>query len=229
MWNHPEPGTEPISLTLAGRFLSTVPPGKSLPLHLSWSPPYASLPLPDFNLYPFTVINCNHEHKNSVCSVSSHNELSNLRVGTVPSELGSWCRGEDSLYTAPSLHSFTSKDQQLREEKRWKLNFSLVTNCILPPPSAPSLPPAGPALVPTGPRSPVTNEEVEMTEEHLPSWSSKDFTHESREDNGTPLQYSCLENPRDRGAWWAAVCGVAQSRTQLKRLSSSSSSIHESS
>ena len=37
------------------------------------------------------------------------------------------------------------------------------------------------------------------------------------------LQYSCLENPRDGGAWWAAIYGVAQSRTQLKRLSSSSS------
>ena len=32
------------------------------------------------------------------------------------------------------------------------------------------------------------------------------------EGNGNPLQYSCLENPVDRGAWWAAVCGVAQSR-----------------
>ena len=40
------------------------------------------------------------------------------------------------------------------------------------------------------------------------------------EGNGNPLQCSCLENPRDRGAWWAAVCGVAQSRIQLKRLSS---------
>ena len=39
-----------------------------------------------------------------------------------------------------------------------------------------------------------------------------------------PLQCSCLENPRDGGAWWAAVYGVAQSRTRLKRLSSSSSS-----
>ena len=39
--------------------------------------------------------------------------------------------------------------------------------------------------------------------------------------NGNPLQYSCLENPRDAGAWWAAVYGVAQSRTRLKRLSSS--------
>ena len=44
------------------------------------------------------------------------------------------------------------------------------------------------------------------------------------EGNGTPLQCSCLENPRDGGAWWAAVYGVAQSWTQLKRLSSSSSS-----
>jgi len=42
------------------------------------------------------------------------------------------------------------------------------------------------------------------------------------EGNGNPLQCSCLENPRDRGAWWAAVSGVAQSRTRLKRLSSSS-------
>ena len=43
------------------------------------------------------------------------------------------------------------------------------------------------------------------------------------EGNGNPLQCSCLENPRDRGAWWAAVYGVAQSRTWLKRLSCSSS------
>ena len=42
--------------------------------------------------------------------------------------------------------------------------------------------------------------------------------------HGNPLQYSCLENPRDGGAWWAAIYGVKQSRTRLKRLSSSSSS-----
>ena len=42
------------------------------------------------------------------------------------------------------------------------------------------------------------------------------------EGSGNPLQCSCLENPRDRGAWWAAVYGVAQSRTRLKWLSSSS-------
>ena len=45
------------------------------------------------------------------------------------------------------------------------------------------------------------------------------------EGNDNPLQYSCLENPRDRGAWWAAVYGVTQSRTRLKQLSSSSSLI----
>ena len=40
------------------------------------------------------------------------------------------------------------------------------------------------------------------------------------EGNGNPLQCSCLENPRDRGAWWIAVYGVAQSQTRLRRLSS---------
>ena len=39
------------------------------------------------------------------------------------------------------------------------------------------------------------------------------------EGNGTPLQYSCLENPMDGGDWWATVHGVAQSQTQLKQLS----------
>ena len=41
--------------------------------------------------------------------------------------------------------------------------------------------------------------------------------------NGNPLECFCLENPRDRGAWWAAVYRVAQNRTQLKQLISSSS------
>ena len=41
------------------------------------------------------------------------------------------------------------------------------------------------------------------------------------EGNGNPLQCFCLENPRDGGAWWAAIYGVAQSQTRLKGLSSS--------
>ena len=45
------------------------------------------------------------------------------------------------------------------------------------------------------------------------------------EGNGNPLECSCLENLRDRGAWWAAVYGVAQSWTQLNQLSSSSSMV----
>ena len=44
------------------------------------------------------------------------------------------------------------------------------------------------------------------------------------EGNGNPLQCSCLKNPRDGGAWWAAVYGVTESQTRLKRFSSSSSS-----
>ena len=48
------------------------------------------------------------------------------------------------------------------------------------------------------------------------------------EGNRNLLQYSCLENPRDGGAWWAAIYAIAQSQTWLKRLSSSSSAKHSS-
>ena len=48
------------------------------------------------------------------------------------------------------------------------------------------------------------------------------------EGNGNPLQYSCLENPREWGAWWAAIYGVAQSQTRLKWLSSSNISTQQS-
>ena len=51
------------------------------------------------------------------------------------------------------------------------------------------------------------------------------FTFCIGEGNGNPFQCSCLENPKDGGAWWAAVYGVAQSRTRLKLLSSSSSTV----
>ena len=47
-----------------------------------------------------------------------------------------------------------------------------------------------------------------------------------REGNGNPLQYSCLENPVDGGAWWAAVHRVTQSQTRLKQVSSSSRLLH---
>ena len=53
--------------------------------------------------------------------------------------------------------------------------------------------------------------------------TSVNYLKSCREGNSNPFQCSCLENPRDGRAWWAAVYGVAQSRTRLKRLSSSSS------
>ena len=63
----------------------------------------------------------------------------------------------------------------------------------------------------------------------LEEWNTTERLHFSLsytgEGNGNPLQCSCLENSRDGGAWWAAIYGVAQSRTRLKRLSSSSSSL----
>ena len=70
--------------------------------------------------------------------------------------------------------------------------------------------------------SPWGHEESDTTEQlHF------HFSFSCIEGNGNPLQCSCLENPRDGEAWWAAVSGVAQSRTWLKRLSSSSSSNHD--
>ena len=68
--------------------------------------------------------------------------------------------------------------------------------------------------------SPWGHEESDMT-----AWLHFHFSLSCiGEGNGSPLQCSCLENPRDGGAWWVAVYGVAQSRTRLKQLSSSSSS-----
>ena len=63
--------------------------------------------------------------------------------------------------------------------------------------------------------------EESVTTERLPFHFSLSFIGEG---NGNPLQCSCLENPRDGEAWWAAVYGVTQSQTLLKRLNSSSSS-----
>ena len=63
--------------------------------------------------------------------------------------------------------------------------------------------------------SPWCSQELDTTE-RLPFHFSLSCI---REGNGNPLQRSCLENPRDSGAWWAAIYGVAQSRTRLKRPS----------
>ena len=60
------------------------------------------------------------------------------------------------------------------------------------------------------------------SEVKAPACNAGDLGSILGEGNGNPLQYSCLENPRDGGAWWGAIYGVAQSQTQLKRLSSSS-------
>ena len=68
--------------------------------------------------------------------------------------------------------------------------------------------------------NPWGHEESDMTE-----WLHFPFSLSCiGEGNGNPLQCSCLENPWDGGAWWAAVYGITQSWTQLMRLSSSSSS-----
>ena len=57
-------------------------------------------------------------------------------------------------------------------------------------------------------------------------WTNCLLLDQLGEGDSTPLQYSCLENPMDGGAWWAVVHGVAKSQTRLKQLSSSSSRIN---
>ena len=70
--------------------------------------------------------------------------------------------------------------------------------------------------------SPWGREELDMTERLHFHFSLSCIG----EGNGNPLQCSRLENPRDGGAWWAAIYGVAQSLTRLKRLSSSSMNLY---
>ena len=58
-------------------------------------------------------------------------------------------------------------------------------------------------------------EKRKATHSSILAWRIQWTVQSIREGNGNPLQYSCLENPMDRGAWWAAVHGVAKSRTRL--------------
>ena len=59
-----------------------------------------------------------------------------------------------------------------------------------------------------------THKNRHFTKEEF-KWSIKIPRPQDREGDGAPLQYSCLENPMDRGAWWAVVHGVAKSQTRL--------------
>ena len=60
------------------------------------------------------------------------------------------------------------------------------------------------------------NEPINQPKKYfLITYNTQAREHKSREGNGNPLQYSCLENPMDRGAWWATVHGVTKSRTRL--------------
>ena len=72
----------------------------------------------------------------------------------------------------------------------------------------------------------VISDSAEIPNEVIGTHKKKNDNSLEEEGNGNPLQCPCLENPRDRGAWWAAVCGIAQSQTRLMWLSSSSSRGH---
>ena len=130
--------------------------------------------------------------------------------------LGSWNQFLKKILTKDLLHSFSEVQSALLSTLNsshgiWRL-AAATTPVLLPGKSH-----GRRSLVGC---SPWGCEEVDPTE-----WLHFHFSLSCiGEGNGNPLQCSCQENPRNRGAWWAAVYGVIQSRTWLKRLSSSSSS-----
>ena len=123
-----------------------------------------------------------------------------------------WITNKDLLYTPRELCSMFCNN--LNGKRIWKRRRWHPTPVLLPGKSH-----GRRSLVGC---SPWGLEESDMTEQ-LPFHFSLSHIGEG---SGNPLQCSCLENPRDGGAWWASVFGVAQSRTQLKRRSSSSRSMY---
>ena len=113
-----------------------------------------------------------------------------------------------------SVNSSFSKKKKRSLEKIWRRQWQ-PTPVLLPGKSHGRKSPAG--------CSPWGHEESDTTERLHFHFSLSCIG----EGNGNPLHCSCLGNPRDGGAWWAAVYGVAQSRTRLERFSSSSSSIKD--
>ena len=148
----------------------------------------------------FTLLrNCQTVFQSGCTIVHTHQQ--HMRVPVSPLK----CRFDRFLPWAWTLHLVNTQD--IRRRRQWH-----PTPVLLPGKSH-----GWRGLVGC---SPWGHEELDTTE-WLPFHFSLSCTGEG---NGNLLQCSCLENPRDGGAWWAAVYGVAQSRTRLKRLSSSSSS-----
>ena len=117
---------------------------------------------------------------------------------------------------SPSIRVFSNESALLtRWPKYWSSSFSIRRRRWHPTPVLlPGKSHGQRSLVGCGPWD---REESDKTE-RLPFYFSFSCIGEG---NGNPLQCSCLENPRDGGAWWAAIYGFTQSQTQLKRLSSS--------
>ena len=124
--------------------------------------------------------------------------------------LGNWLKAESICSTNVTKVSTEIRDGISEQLWPWLREGSGTHSSILPGKSH-----GWRSLVGCGPWG---CEESDMTERRHFHFSPSC----TGEGGGSPLQCSCLENPRDGGAWWAAVYGVAQSRTRLKRLSSSS-------
>ena len=123
------------------------------------------------------------------------------------------------------------KESDTTEQLNWKNGFGTLIYCLLNVTAEKAMAPHSSTLAWKIPRREEPGGLQSMgslesdTTERLHFHFSLSCTGEG---NGNPLQCSCLENSRDGEAWWAAVYGVAQSRTRLKQLRSSSSSKHNS-
>ena len=147
------------------------------------------------NAFPLLMVNIVRTHRNTL---KIHSFLIPNFQNSLPS----------SVQNNPLVFSFYLSLVQFFRRRRWH-----PTPVLLPGKSH-----GQGSLVGCGP----WGREESDTTERLPFHFSLSCIGEG---SGSPLQCSCLENPRDGGAWWAAVYGVAQSRTRLKRLSSNSSSV----
>ena len=174
-------------------------------------PKFLRLPVWVPKIKPLSVLsfcqNCSSDCKESACNTGD--------LGSIPGS------GEDPLEKETATHSsilawrilWIEDFGRLQSVGSQRIGHDWVTPVLLPRKSH-----GWRSLVGCSP----WGCEQSDTNEHLHFHFSLSCIGER---NGNPLQCSCLENPRDGGAWWAAIYGVAQSQTRLKRLSSSSSRV----
>ena len=197
LWGLPGSGIEPRSPALVGGFFTIGPPGKSpRPLFFNIKDSAGEKPWPLFTVALPTSFS-------PLLKSASSFAVEGLAYGSP----WLWTLDCNSLLIPNKLFFFFGRNNQQSWRRQWH-----PTPVLLPGKSH-----GWRSLVGCSPWG--REESNSNSTERLHFHFSLSCIEEG---NGNPLQYSCLENPRHGGAWWAAVYGVAQSWTRMKRLSSSS-------